>query len=445
MRAARNIHEDIVHTYRLPVHDAIIASVLSSAQPVILDQQTPQNIKSSYLVQSLVYVPLQRKGRVVGVLGVDNRVQHKSFTEQDVAALSAIAEYAVIAIQNAARYTAIVQERNKLETILNGIQDGVIVLDQDRRLALVNEAVRSAFHLIDPGLIGQPFADVFNGCNRLRWVEKTGECLSNRCEFNTPDGRIFSAHVSPISKVGAAITLHDVSTLKKLDRIKSDVVSTVSHELRSPLTAILGYVELVEHSGPISDRQRDFLRQVHVQVAQITRMIDDLLHLDQIEAGFDANKELVSIGQLVQDSLDGFTRQLAEKKLAVHCNLPDQAPLLLACPVQMRQMLENMLDNAIKFTASGGEINIRARVEQDQLILELQDSGAGISALDLPYIFDRYYRGSQAISLTSGAGLGLAMVKSIVEAHQGRIWVDSRPGKGTTFTVLLPLAENKQN
>jgi two-component system NtrC family sensor kinase len=445
MRAARNIHEDIVHTYRLPVHDAIIASVLSSAQPVILDQQTPQNIKSSYLVQSLVYVPLQRKGRVVGVLGVDNRVQHKSFTEQDVTALSAIAEYAVIAIQNAARYTAIVQERNKLETILNGIQDGVIVLDQDRRLALVNEAVRSAFHLIDQGLIGQPFADVFNGCNRLRWVEKTGECLSNRCEFNTPDGRIFSAHVSPISKVGAAITLHDVSTLKKLDRIKSDVVSTVSHELRSPLTAILGYVELVEHSGPISDRQRDFLRQVHVQVAQITRLIDDLLDLDLIEAGFDANKELVSIGQLVQDSLDSFTRQLAEKKLAVHCNLPDQAPLLLASPVQMRQMLENMLDNAIKFTASGGKINIRARVEQDQLILELQDSGAGISALDLPYIFDRYYRGSQAISLASGAGLGLAMVKSIVEAHQGRIWVDSRPGKGTTFTVLLPLAENKQN
>jgi two-component system, OmpR family, phosphate regulon sensor histidine kinase PhoR len=272
-------------------------------------------------------------------------------------------------------------------------------------------------------------------------VEKAGERLSNQVELNTPDGRVFSARISPIPKVGAAITLHDITNLKKLDQIKSDFVATVSHDLRSPLTAILGYVELIERAGPITDRQRDFIRRVHVNVHNITRLMDDLLHLGHIESGFDSNKECVSIVQLIQYALDGFTRQLAEKKLVVRCNLPDQSPPLLANPVQIRQMLDKMLDNSIKYTPQCGEITIQARVEQDQAILELHDSGAGISALDMPYIFDKFYRGSQAMNAANGTGLGLAIVKSIVETHHGRIWVDSPPQQGTTFTVVLPLGE----
>jgi two-component system NtrC family sensor kinase len=355
--------------------------------------------------------------------------------------LSAIAEYAVIAIQNAALYAAIVQERNKLETILTDIQDGVIVLDQDQRLVLVNNAVRLAFEFKDQALTGRPFVDVFGDADMAQLVDKAGKSLSNQMELNTPDGRIFSAHISPIPKVGAVITLHDITNLKKLDRIKSDFVATVSHDLRSPLTAILGYVELIERAGPITDRQRDFIRRVHVNVHNITRLMDDLLYLGHIESGFDSNKESVSIGQLIQFSLDGFTRQLAEKKLAVRCDLPDQVPPLLANPVQIRQMLDKMLDNSIKYTPAGGQITIQARVEQDQVILELQDSGSGISALDMPYIFDKFYRGSQAMNTANGTGLGLAIVKSIVESHRGRIWVESPPEMGTTFTLVLPLGE----
>jgi two-component system NtrC family sensor kinase len=441
MRAARNFQEDFVRTFRLPVRDSVIGSVLSTARPVLLDEQTPQKIKTSYLVQSLVYVPLQMKGRVFGVLGVDNRVLRKSFKERDVMVLSAIAEYAVIAIQNAALYASIVQERNKLETILTGIQDGVVVLDQEQRLVLINNAMQSAFDFKDQSWAGRAFAEVFSDPDMKQLVEKAGASLSNQVELTAPDGRVFSAHISPISKVGSAITLHDITNLKKLDRIKSDFVATVSHDLRSPLTAILGYVELIERAGPITDRQRDFIRRVHVNVHNITRLMDDLLHLGHIESGFDSNKERVSIGQLIQFSLDGFTRQLAEKKLMVHCSLPDQAPPLLANPVQIRQMLDKMLDNSIKYTPAGGEITIQARVEQDQVILQLQDTGSGISALDMPYIFDKFYRGSQAMNAANGTGLGLAIVKSIVETHQGRIWVESPPEKGTTFTVVLPLGE----
>jgi two-component system, OmpR family, phosphate regulon sensor histidine kinase PhoR len=441
MRAARNFQEDFVRTFRLPVRDSVIGSVLSTARPVLLDEQTPQKIKTSYLVQSLVYVPLQMKGRVFGVLGVDNRVLRKSFKERDVMVLSAIAEYAVIAIQNAALYTSIVQERNKMETILTSVQDGVIVLDQDERLMLVNNAVRSAFDFKEQGLIGRLFADVFSDPDMTQLVEKAGKSMLNQVELTAPDGRIFSAYISPIPQVGAAITLHDITNLKKLDRIKSDFVATVSHDLRSPLTAILGYVELIERAGPVTDRQRDFIRRVHANVHNITRLMDDLLHLGHIESGFDLNKESVSIGQIIQYSLDGLTRQLAEKKLVVRCNLPNHAPPLIANPVQIRQMLDKMLENSIKYTPTGGAITINANVEQDQVILQLNDTGPGISALDMPYIFDKFYRGSNAMTSTNGTGLGLAIVKSIVETHRGRIWVEAQPEKGTTFTVVLPLGE----
>jgi PAS domain-containing protein len=201
MRAARNFQEDFVRTFRLPVRDSVIGSVLSTASPVLLDEQTPQKIKTSYLVQSLVYVPLQMKGRVFGVLGVDNRVLRKSFKERDVMVLSAIAEYAVIAIQNAALYASIVQERNKLETILTGIQDGVVVLDQDQRLVLVNNAMRSAFDFKDQGLTGRDVWLRYLAIpDMTQLVEKAGKSLSNQVELTSPDGRVFSAHISPISK-----------------------------------------------------------------------------------------------------------------------------------------------------------------------------------------------------------------------------------------------------
>jgi two-component system NtrC family sensor kinase len=441
MRAARNFQEDFVRTFRLPITDSLAGSVIRTGETVLIDDSTPQKIKTSYLVQSLAYVPLQVNGHVFGVLGVDNRHSHLPLTQRHVKLLNALAGYSVIAIENARLFADVTAERNKLNTILTGIHDGVVVIDQDQRLALVNRAAREAFSIpSDANLSSKLFADVFTQQELLE-LSKDGSETSNRTEISPDENRIYSVQSTPITDVGRVITLHDITNLKKLDRIKTDFVHTVSHDLRSPLTAILGYVELIERAGPISDLQRDFIRRVQVSVHNITHLVDDLLDLGRIESGFDVRKENVRLDQIVHYSAESLKKQLADKGHHLQINLPKEMPAILANPVQIRQMIDHLLENAIKYTAQGGTVTVTGEVEQSQIILQFQDTGIGIPAMDLPYIFDKFYRASNASIESSGTGLGLAIVKSIVENHGGRIWVDSTVGKGTSFTIVLPFVQ----
>jgi two-component system NtrC family sensor kinase len=441
MRAARNFQEDFVRTFRLPVKDSLAGNVIRTGKPIVLDEKTPQKIKTAYLVQGLLYVPLQSKGNIIGVLGVDNRQSRLPFTNTHVKALSAMADYAVIAIENAKLYAGTAIERNKLETILTRIQDGVIVLDPEDRLLIVNQTIREAFHLGDEILTGKPIADVFDHQDLLDLIANPDKRTLNHGELTLDDGRVFGVQLTPIQEVGLALTLHDITYLKKLDRIKSDFVSTVSHDLRSPLTAILGYVDLLDRAGPINSQQREFIEHIQVSVANITSLVDDLLSLGRIEAGFDTRKETVPLVRTIQYCLEGFKSRMEEKKLQLMLDLPDQTPVLFGNPVHLRQMLDNLLDNAIKYTPQGGKVEVQVQVQRNQVILRMIDSGMGIPAVDLPHIFDKFYRASNVQAETPGTGLGLAIVRSIVESHQGRIWVESVFGQGTTFTVVLPVSD----
>ncbi|NMB67172.1 MAG: GAF domain-containing protein [Chloroflexi bacterium] len=441
MRASRNFQDDFARTFRLPIQDTLAGSVVRSGQPVLMDENTPQKIKTSYLVQSLVYVPLRVHQSVIGVLGIDNRAKKIPFTDHDVQLLSALAEFASIAIVNASRFSDTSAERNKLGTILAKIQDGVIVFDQDQRLVLVNQMAAGAFKLDDASLAGQPLLDVFTHPDLLALVDSGSKTMTNRAEIAVEDGRIFSAQITPIAGVGAAITMHDITNLKKLDRIKSDFVSTVSHDLRSPLTAILGYVELIERAGPVNELQRDFIHRVQTSVHNITHLVDDLVELGRIESGFDSRKEPVHLEQLIPLVVDQLKKQMDDKHQTLLLEVPEVLPPVFANPVQLRQMVENLLENASKYTHPGGIVTVHATLEDQQIILRFIDNGIGIPQVDLPFIFDKFYRASNANNEMSGTGLGLSIVRSIVEAHQGRIWVESQPDEGSTFTVVLPVIQ----
>jgi two-component system phosphate regulon sensor histidine kinase PhoR len=440
MRAARNFQEEFVRTFRIPVSDTLAGSVIRNGQAVLLDDTTPQKIKTAYLVQSLLYVPLSINGHVFGVLGVDNRQNRLPFTEHHTKLLSTLAEYGVIAVENARLYSTTISEQRKMETVLTDVRDGVILIDQDQRLLLVNQVIRDAMKLGDVRLTGRPLRDIFDQPALIELLETANKDIANRAELTLDDGRIFSAQISPIPDVGMVFTLSDITNLKKLDQIKSDFVHTVSHDLRSPLTAILGYVELIERAGQVNDLQRDFIRRVQVSVHNITHLVDDLLDLGRIEAGFDTRKESVQLDQIIHYSADGLRKQLAEKGHRLQLDLPPSIPPILANPVQMRQMIDNLLDNALKYTPSGGTITIAGSVEQNQVILQITDNGIGIPAVDLPYIFDKFYRASNAAPEMTGTGLGLSIVRTIVESHQGRVWVDSTIGEGTTVTIVLPIS-----
>lgn len=442
MRAARNFQEDFVHTFRLPITDSLAGQVIRSGEAVLVDENAPQKIKTSYFVKSVLYVPLSLHGRVFGVLGVDNRHKSLSFSRYHVNLLNALSGYAVIALENARLFADVLSERNKLETILTGTQDGVMVMDQDQRLGLINKAARDVFDMDESAnLSGKPFQDVFPQEEVLALAASADTALSNRTEFSPDENRVFSIQMTPISGVGRVFTMHDITYLKKLDSIKTEFVQTVSHDLRSPLTAILGYVELIERAGPVTDLQRDFIKRIQASVHNITSLVDDLLDLGWVESGFDVRKETVQLEQIVHYAADGFRKQLKDRGLQLLIDFPPKFPEILSNPVQIRQLCDHLLANAIKYSSAGSIVAITGRIEQNQVILQFSNEGIGIPAIDLPYIFDKFYRAANASAESPGTGLGLAIVKSIVEAHGGRIWVESSVGKGATFTIVLPLIQ----
>jgi len=440
MRAARNFQQDFVRSFRLPIKDSLAGTVLRTGKPVVLDEKTPQKIKTTYLVHSLAYVPLQSRGHVFGVLGVDNRTAYTPIQESDVKMLTAMAEYAVIAIENANLYNHVSQEHNKLESILAQIEDGVIVIDHDQRVVLVNQVAQSIFGLTGKAPVGLAFNDVFTQAELIELVSSGIGTGYSRGEINAEDGRVFSAYMTDIPSLGLAVAMHDITHLKKLDQIKSDFVNTVSHDLRSPLTAILGFSELIERAGAINTTQRDYIRRVQTSVQSITSLVDDLLNLGRIEAGFDTRKENVAFDQIIRYAVDNFRKRVADRGQNLVLDIPPLISPVFANPIQMRQLVENLLDNALKYTPAGGLITIRAGVAQNQVVVQFMDTGVGIPTSDLPYIFDKFYRSSSSGDVP-GTGLGLSIVRSIVENHNGRIWVDSTVGIGSTFTVVLPLAE----
>jgi two-component system NtrC family sensor kinase len=442
MRAARNFQDEFVSTFRLPIDDTLAGEVVRTGHSVILDDDTPQKIKTAYLVRSLIYVPLKMQDRVIGVLGVDNRTSSQPFLEQHLTLVSALADYAAIAIENASLYHNTEVERHKLETILTGIGDGVIVAGEDQRLILMNQAAATAFQVDDPVSINLPIDQVFNHESLLELFEDEPYVYPYRCELELDDGRVMNAELVRIPEVGLAVTMQDITHLKELDRIKSDFVHTVSHDLRSPLTAILGYVELITRVGPVNDQQSQFIERVQISVRNITNLINDLLELGRIESGFDARKEFVPLPIIVQYSIDSLESNIIEKEHELVVDLPEQAQKVFGDPTRLRQMVDNLLSNAIRYTPRKGTIKISLQPEVDQVILQVQDTGPGIPPSDQPYIFDKFYRASNIDSDIPGSGLGLAIVKTIVENHQGRAWVESDLGEGSTFTVVLPVADD---
>ena len=439
MRASRNFQDEFVKTFRLPINDTLAGEVIRTGKPALLDEKSPQKIKTSYLVKTLIYVPLKVHDKVIGVLGVDNRESVRPFTSQHITLVSALADYAAIAIENARLFAGTEIERSKLEAILTRIEDGVIVVDANGNVILVNRIARALFDLEDKDIIMKPVEEVFVHEQMVGLLKNGHETFPYRCEIELDNGRVINAQLNYVPDVGLTVTMHDVTYFKELDRIKSEFVSNVSHDLRSPLTAILGYVELLERVGPVNDKQRSFIQRVQVSVRNITELINDLLDLGRIESGFDERKVSLSLQNVVQYSVESFKDRIIESDHKLVMDIPENLPQIIGDSVRLRQVVDNLLGNSLRYTPNGGKISISARDENEQIILQVSDNGYGIPAVERPHIFEKFYRASNVVENISGSGLGLAIVKSIVENHNGRIWVDSVEGEGSTFTVVLPI------
>jgi PAS domain S-box-containing protein len=337
-------------------------------------------------------------------------------------------------------------ERGRLEAVFNNIHDSVMILDPERKILLVNPAMCRAFGLNAKTVVGRPVTDVISHPDLLALIARTeNDDPLQYYEVGFPDGRVSNAQFTMVQDVGYAVTMQDITYLKEMDRVRSEFVHTVSHDLRSPLTSVIGYAELVERAGDLNENQREFLSRIQESIQHITSLINDLLDLGSVEAGFDTRREFVQPEAILRYTLDMLQGQIKSKRLKVHTDIAASLPAIRVNPIRLRQVLDNVVGNAIKYSNNGGEVNISVQAEGNQIILNVRDTGPGIPVTDQPHIFDKFYRGSNISEQITGSGLGLAIVKTIVDNHQGRIWVESAEGRGSSFFIVLPVsAEPKQ-
>jgi two-component system NtrC family sensor kinase len=438
MVAARNFQEEFVRTFRLPVEDTHAGQVLRTGEPFFLNEVDPQKIKTSYLVFSAAYVPLIYHGRTIGVLSVDNRESKRMLAEENITLLSTMADYAAVAIENAKLFLQTDRERIKLETILEQIEDGVLVVAENGEILLVNHVVRELFDLEDAEIAGKMYHEVFTHRDLLMAI-RGGFPYPERIEILVDEGTYYRVRITMVDGIGKVLSLHDISYLKKLNEVKTEFVNNVSHDLRTPLTSIMGYVELLKRVGDVNEKQTEFIERIQSSIRQIISLIQELLQLGKIESQLDANFRIVSLPPVIEEVMTGFKPAAAEKSQILTFSRDDGVPSVYGDSMQLRQLFQNLIGNAIKYTGQGGEIVVEIGQEKEQVIVRVRDNGRGIPLEDQSKIFERFYRSKNVSADVEGTGLGLSITKAIVDNHRGRIWVDSKLGEGSVFSVVLPI------
>ncbi|HLA08441.1 MAG TPA: ATP-binding protein, partial [Anaerolineales bacterium] len=309
-------------------------------------------------------------------------------------------------------------ERSRLESVFNNIHDNVLILDEEKRILLINPAMCRTFDLNAKTAIGKSVLDVIKHPDLIALISRANnDDPLQYFEVGFPDGRVGNAQFTAIQDVGFAVTMQDITYLKEMDRVRSEFVHTVSHDLRSPLTSVIGYTDLVERAGELNENQREFLKRIQDSVEHITSLINDLLDLGSVEAGLDTRREFVQLEAIMRYTLEMLQGQIKTKRIKVQTNISTSLPALHANPIRLRQVLDNVIGNAIKYSNHGGDVYISIQSEGEQVILNVRDTGPGIPTADQPHIFDKFYRGSNINEEITGSGLGLAIVKTIVDNH----------------------------
>lgn len=445
LRAAKNVDEKQARQFRLKVQDSLAGQVFRSGEPLLITEGQPK-VVTGYLVHSLIYAPLRTPERgIFGLLGVMNREKPRSFTLHDVRLLCALADYAAIALENARLYHETETERRKLAAVLHATEELVLILDPEMHVLLCNPAAIAALRLPAEGVVGKKVQEIVSNNTLLDLFWKASRMWRTyHAEVWTPGGRTYSAQLTPVEGVGYVLMMHDVTHIKELDRVRAEFLATVSHDLRSPLATIRGYVDLLEKVGPLTDQQQDFVEKIRRSVTHITALVGDLLELGRIEASTDMEMEPFHLESVIDAVVDGYRQIAAEKNLSLQWEFTP-LPLIRGNPHRLRRVIENLLSNAVKYNREGGWVAVSAEYREGYIVVRVADSGIGIPPEDLPHIFERFYRVQRPETEDiEGTGLGLSIVKSIVEKHGGRVWVESRPGEGTTFTILLPAMEQQE-
>lgn len=317
--------------------------------------------------------------------------------------------------------------------IVEALDEGVLMVDAQNNIVVMNRIARRAFGVEDEEVTGRPLADVVKQPDLDAMLANNAQAS----ELTLERERVWGAHLTPLAGNSRLTVLHDVTPFKNARRARADFVATIAHDLRSPLTAILGYVSLIDRLGPLTSQQIDLVRQITGSVNTMSALLTDLLELSKLEVQEEVPKETVLVGNILHRVVEEYHFAAEAKHLTLKADLPSSVMPLDGHALRLRRMVGNLIENAIKYTPGGGTITVSARTQEGFIEIIVADNGIGIPAADQDRIFARFFRAGNARELP-GTGLGLSIVKSIVDQHSGRIWVESQPGQGTRFVILLP-------
>jgi two-component system phosphate regulon sensor histidine kinase PhoR len=342
----------------------------------------------------------------------------------------------------------LVEERNLSSAILGSMVEGVAVVDGSEHLVFANQGFADILGLDVPPVPGSSLLEVVRQTELIEAVRQVlrGEPrVQSEIATGTLRQHYFATTVAAVQAgdtSGAVVVLHDITELRKLERVRRDFVANVSHELRTPLTAIQGFAETLL-AGAIDDahNRTRFLEIILEHSRRLARLTEDLLMLSKMDAerlGLEFRR--ISISQLMESCLETSQHRAKEKNLEVRLNAPNGLPDVSGDRRRLAEVLQNLLDNAIQYTMPGGKITLSAEARSDEVIVTVSDTGIGIPRADQPRIFERFYRVDVARSREAGGtGLGLSIAKHLVEAHGGRLWVESELGQGSRFHFSVPI------
>ncbi|MGH9804247.1 MAG: ATP-binding protein [Candidatus Acidiferrales bacterium] len=345
---------------------------------------------------------------------------------------------------------SLIEERNRSAAILRSMIEGVAVFDAEPRIVFCNNAFCLAAGLAGESCENRPAVEVIRQPDLLRAVERAlagEETVDLEVTVGMLRPATYAATAAPVRAEtgrGAVLVLHDISELRRLERVRRDFVANVSHEFKTPLTAIQGFAETLL-GGALEDQQnsRRFLGIIRDHAIRLGRLTDELLSLAQLEAGkLTLELRPLAVGSLLESCVETIRLQATQKQIAIVLEKPPETLVVQADSVRLREVLQNLLDNAVRYSSPGGRIAVRAAAsDAGQVAITVSDSGIGIPQAEQGRIFERFYRvESSRAAESGGTGLGLSIAKHLVEAQGGRIAVESEVGRGSTFSVYLPAA-----
>lgn len=431
--------------------------------PPITDPQNLQIPEINHLLQqismgnlSAVGLPLVARREVIGYIYIFRNYQG-AFSINDRSLLSSFANQAAIAVRNARLYAEVNQEKQRTDGMLDSAADGILILNPDHSIKRTNAAFARMFglsqekiHQMDHDSLIQwakpPHGITLETAEAGGWPLSAQAHLYVEGDLQRPTGQsplpVGITYAPLIGIEGALIntiaTVRDISRFRQADELKSEFISIVSHELKTPVALIKGYVSTLRRDDVKWDREvmDASLQVIEEEADRLTGLIENLLDASRLQAGgVELKRADIAMKKMATRLAERFQTQTDQHKIIV--DFPEDLPVIMADESRLEQVIANLLSNAIKYSPAG-EIRVNGRSLANEIIICVTDEGPGIAPGDLPHIFDRFYRAPETSRKTKGAGLGLYLARAIIEAHGGRMWADPKAEKGARVCFSLP-------